>query len=102
VQKEAVLGARRSVVTVEEVVEALTPRAQAVVLPCWTVDYVAHVPGGAHPSYALGYSQRDNDYYVAWDAISRDRERFLRWLKTDVFGAPDPPGPAGPGAGEEE
>ena len=61
-----------------------------------------HAPGGAHPSYALGYSQRDNDYYVAWDPISRDRERFLRWLKTDVFGAPDPPGLAGPGAGGEE
>src|SRR5215472_860878 len=101
VQKEAVLGARRSVVTVEEIVDVLAPRAQAVVLPSWTVDYVAHVPGGAHPSYALGYSQRDNDYYVAWDAISRDRERFLRWLKTDVFGAPDPPGLAGAGAGEE-
>jgi glutaconate CoA-transferase subunit A len=102
VQKEAVLGARRSVVTVEEIVGALTPRAQAVVLPSWTVDYVARVPGGAHPSYALGYSQRDNDYYVAWDAISRDRERFLRWLKTDVFGAPDPPGLAGPGTAGEK
>jgi len=96
-----VLGARRSVVTVEEIVDVLAPRAQAVVLPSWTVDYVAHVPGGAHPSYALGYSQRDNDYYVAWDAISRDRERFLRWLKTDVFGAPDPAGLAGARAGEE-
>jgi glutaconate CoA-transferase subunit A len=101
VQKEAVLGARRSLVTVEEIVDVLAPRAQAVVLPSWTVDYVAPAPGGAHPSYALGYSQRDNDYYVAWDAISRDRERFLRWLKTDVFGAPDPRGLAGAGAGEE-
>src|SRR5215467_14100286 len=88
-------------ITVEEIVDVLAPRAQAVVLPSWTVDYVAHAPGGAHPSYALGYSQRDNDYYVAWDAISRDRERFLRWLKTDVFGAPDPLGLAGAGAGEE-
>jgi glutaconate CoA-transferase, subunit A len=101
VQKEAVLGARRSVVTVEEIVDVLAPRAQAVVLPSWTVDYVARVPGGAHPSYALGYSQRDNDYYVAWDAISRDRERFRWWLKTEVLGAPDPPGLAGAGAGEE-
>jgi glutaconate CoA-transferase subunit A len=101
VQKEAVLGARRSVVTVEEVVDELAPRAQAIVLPSWTVDYVAHAPGGAHPSYALGYSQRDNDYYVAWDAISRDRERFLSWLKTDVFGAPDPAGLASAAAGEE-
>jgi glutaconate CoA-transferase, subunit A len=100
VQKEAVLSARRSVVTVEEIVDVLAPRPQAVVLPAWTVDYVAHAPGGAHPSYALGYSQRDNDYYVAWDAISRDRERFGRWLKTDVFGAPSA-GLASARAGEE-
>jgi glutaconate CoA-transferase subunit A len=85
VQKEAVLAARRSVVTVEEIVDELTPRPGALVLPSWTVDYVAAAPGGAHPSYALGYSQRDNDFYVAWDAISRDRERFGRWLETDVF-----------------
>jgi glutaconate CoA-transferase subunit A len=101
VQKEAVLGAQRSVVTVEEIVDELAPRAQAIVLPSWTVGYVAHVPGGSHPSYALGYSQRDNDYYVAWDAISRDRERFLSWLKTDVFGASSPAGLASARAGEE-
>ncbi len=80
VQKEAVLASRRSVVTVEEIVDSLDPRPGAVVLPGWAVSYVAHVPGGAHPSYALGYGARDNDYYVAWDAISRDRESFTRWL----------------------
>jgi glutaconate CoA-transferase subunit A len=41
---------------------------------------VAPAPGGAHPSYALGYSVRDNDYYLAWDAIGRDRGTFARWL----------------------
>jgi glutaconate CoA-transferase, subunit A len=87
VQKEAVLSARRSVVTVEEIVDVLVPQPQALVLPAWTVDYVAHVPGGAHPSYALGYSQRDNDFYVAWDEISRERDRFTQWLETDVFDA---------------
>ena len=75
VQKEAVLASQRSVVTVEEIVDSLDPRPGAVVLPTWTVSYVAQVPGGAHPSYALGYSVRDNDYYVAWDAIGRDRTR---------------------------
>ena len=84
VQKEAVLGARRAVVTVEEIVPGLRPEPGAIVLPGWTIDYIAHAPGGAHPSYALGYSQRDNDFYVAWDAISRERDSFLRWLETDV------------------
>jgi glutaconate CoA-transferase subunit A len=85
VQKEAVLAAERSVVTVEEIVGELDPRPGAVVLPAWTVTYVALAPGGAHPSYALDYSVRDNDYYVAWDAISRDREAFTRWLDTEVY-----------------
>jgi glutaconate CoA-transferase subunit A len=56
------------------------------VLPTWAVGYVALAPGGAHPSYALGYSVRDNDFYVAWDAISRDRETFGRWLGEHVLG----------------
>ncbi|HEX9032693.1 MAG TPA: CoA-transferase [Streptosporangiaceae bacterium] len=87
VQKEAVLAARRAVVTVEEIVDVLEPRAGAVVLPAWTVSYVAAVPGGAHPSYALDYSARDNDFYVAWDAISRDRVTFEAWLDDHVHGA---------------
>ena len=88
VQKEAVLASQRSIVTVEEVVDDLEPRPGAVVLPAWTVSYVAQVPGGAHPSYALGYSVRDNDYYVAWDAIARDREAFTRWLDESVYAVP--------------
>ena len=60
-QKEAVLSAKHSVATVEEIVASLDPRPGAVVLPSWTVSYVAHVPGGAHPSYALDYTERDND-----------------------------------------
>jgi glutaconate CoA-transferase, subunit A len=94
VQKEAVLSAQRSVVTVEEIVDELDPRPGAIVLPSWVVDYVAEVPDGSHPSYALGYSVRDNDFYQAWDAISRDRERFQRWLADEVFGSD-----AGPLAG---
>ncbi|MBP2479021.1 glutaconate CoA-transferase subunit A [Crossiella equi] len=81
VQKEAVLAATRSLVTVEEVVDELTPVPGAVVLPSWAVTAVAAVPGGAHPSYAQGYSERDNSFYSDWDAISRDRDRFGEWLE---------------------
>jgi glutaconate CoA-transferase subunit A len=91
VQKETVLASARSIVTVEEVVETLEPRPGAVVLPTWAVDYVAEVPGGAHPSYAQGYSDRDNAYYQAWDPVGRDREKFTQWLDDVVrAGAPDP------------
>jgi glutaconate CoA-transferase subunit A len=85
VQKEAVLAARTAVVTVEEIVDELDPRPGAVVLPSWTVGYVALAPGGAHPSYAMGYTTRDNDFYVAWDKISRDRDTFTRWLDEHVY-----------------
>jgi glutaconate CoA-transferase subunit A len=88
VQKEAVLASGRSVVTVEEIVDELDPRPGAVVLPSWTVSFVARVPNGSHPSYALGYSVRDNDYYVAWDAIARDRDTFTRWLDEQVYPVP--------------
>jgi glutaconate CoA-transferase, subunit A len=87
VQKEAVLAAARSVVTVEEIVDVLEPLPGAIVLPSWVVSYVAQVPGGAHPSYAQDYSVRDNDFYVAWDAISRDRDAFAAWLDEHVHAA---------------
>jgi glutaconate CoA-transferase subunit A len=80
VHKEVVLGSARSLVTVEEIVDELTPMPGAVVLPSWTVTRVAHVPDGARPSYAMGYSDRDNDYYQQWDKISRDRSAFGEWL----------------------
>jgi glutaconate CoA-transferase subunit A len=85
IQKEAVLSARRSLVTVEEIVPELEPRPGAVVLPSWAITLVAAVPGGSRPSYALGYYERDNDAYVRWDAVSRDRETFLAWMGQNVL-----------------
>ena len=88
VQKEAVLGARKSVVTVEEIVEDfgdISPNA--CLLPSWTVTAIAHVPGGAHPSFAHGYSKRDNAYYKKWDAIAREREGFRQWMEENVINA---------------
>ncbi|SCE96361.1 CoA transferase subunit A [Micromonospora haikouensis] len=85
VQKEAVLAARRSLVTVEEFVDELTPVPGQVVLPGWAITAVARVPGGAHPSYTQGYSVRDNDFYRDWDAISRDRDTFRAWIARHVL-----------------
>lgn len=88
VQKEAVLAASRAIVTVEEVVDELSDRC-TVVLPSWTIDAVCEVPGGAHPSYALGYSVRDNAFYQAWDAIARDRDVFTAWIAEHVLATSD-------------
>jgi glutaconate CoA-transferase subunit A len=85
VQKEAVLASKRSVVTVEEIVDELPERSlNAVVLPHWTVGYVAEVPGGAFPSYAQGYYPRNNSFYKQWDEIARERKTFQAWMKENV------------------
>ena len=89
VQKEAVLASTRTIVTVEEIVDELEPRPGAIVLPAWVVDAVCLAPRGAHPSYAHGYYDRDNDFYVAWDAISRERDRFLEWMRRHVLETAD-------------
>jgi len=86
IQKQVVLAAKRSLVTVEEIVDDFGARSpNAVILPGWTVGAIACVPGGAHPSYAHGYYKRDNAYYKAWDAISRERDGFLAWMKANVL-----------------
>jgi len=87
VQKEAVLAAKRSVVTVEEIVDDLDAHPNACVLPGWAVTAICLVPGGAHPSYAHGYYSRDNASYIAWDKIAADRDTFFAWMKDNVFDA---------------
>jgi glutaconate CoA-transferase subunit A len=78
------------VVTVEEVVDELDLRGPSpCVLPSWTVDAIAEVPRGSHPSYSMGYTVRDNNFYTKWDAISRDRDLFHRWMERYVTGAED-------------
>ena len=89
VQKEAVLAAQRAIVTVEEIVDELRPWPNACVLPHWVVTAVCHEPGGAHPSYAQGYSDRDNRFYAEWDTIARSRETFAAWMKRHVLDTED-------------
>src|SRR5438105_2015639 len=86
VQKEAVLAARRSIITVEEIVHEFGSRSfNAVILPSWTVGAIVAVPGGAYPSYAQGYYKRDNAFYIAWDKVARERETFLAWMRANVI-----------------
>jgi glutaconate CoA-transferase subunit A len=86
VQKEVVLASKRSIVTVEEIVEDFGPRSfNAVILPAWTAGAIVEVPGGAYPSYAQGYYKRDNAFYISWDKIARERETFLAWMKANVL-----------------
>jgi glutaconate CoA-transferase, subunit A len=89
VQKEVVLAAARSIVTVEELVTELEPKPGGITIPAWAIGAVSLAPGGAHPAYAHGYYGRDNDFYQRWAAISRDRDAFTGWLERHVLGTGD-------------
>ena len=86
------LAAERVLVTVEEVVETLESVPGQVVLPSRVIDAVSPASGGAAPSYAHGYYERDNAAYKAWDEIGRDREAFTAWLAglTGTDSSPEP------------
>jgi glutaconate CoA-transferase, subunit A len=86
VQKEAVLAAQRSLVTVERVVDELELKPGGIVIPEWVITAVAEAPGGSRPSYSLGITDRDNDFYKFWDKMSRDRDQFAEWMKENVLG----------------
>jgi glutaconate CoA-transferase subunit A len=88
-QKEAVLAAKRSIVTVEEIVDKLDAPMNAVVLPTWVVTAVCEVKGGAFPSYAHGYYPRNNSFYKQWDGIAKDRDTFLAWIDKHIYGTKD-------------
>jgi len=87
--REAALAARCLLVTVEEQVERLDAPPNAAILPHWLISAVSIVPGGAHPSYAAGCYDRDNRFYLEWDAISRERDRFERWMREYVLESAD-------------
>ena len=89
VQKEAVLAAKKAIVTVEEIVDDLNAWPNACILPHWILSAVCCVPGGAAPSYAHGYYERDNRFYLAWDVIAKNREIFQNWIKTHIRGTND-------------
>ncbi|WP_058910551.1 CoA transferase subunit A [Entomohabitans teleogrylli] len=89
VQKEAVLAAKKVIITVEEVVDVLRPAINQVVLPGWVIDAICEIPGGAFPSYAQGYYTRDNAFYQQWDAIARDRDRFRDWMQKHIMETAD-------------
>lgn len=90
-QKEAAFAAERVIVVVEELVDEAVIRADPnrTIIPGRIVDAVVVEPFGAHPSFAQGHYDRDNTFYVDWDAIARDPERTAAWLAEWVHGVAD-------------
>ena len=91
VQKEAAFASRRVVVVVEELVDEAAIRADPnrTLIPGLAVDAVVVEPWGAHPSYAQGYYDRDNEFYIAWEPMSRDPSALARYLDEFVYGVGD-------------
>ena len=91
VQKEAAFASERVIVVCEELVDESVIRADPnrTIIPGMIVDAVVVEPWGAHPSYAQGYYDRDNAFYVAWEGISRDAVKLRAWLDEWVFGVGD-------------
>jgi glutaconate CoA-transferase subunit A len=91
VQKEAAFASKRVVVVVEELVDESVIRQDPnrTLIPGLQVDAVVVEPWGAHPSYAQGYYDRDNDFYKAWDEIAREESSFKKYLDEFVYGVKD-------------
>jgi glutaconate CoA-transferase subunit A len=91
VQKEVAFAAERVIVVVEEMVDEAVIRSDPnrTAIPGLVVDAVVHQPYGAHPSYAQGYYDRDNRFYLEWDRISREEASTQAWLDEWVYGVED-------------
>jgi len=91
VQKEVAFAAARVIVVVEEIVDEQVIRSDPnrTIIPDLVVDAVVHEPFGAHPSYVQGYYDRDNEFYLRWDEISRDEAATQAWLEEWVYGVRD-------------
>ena len=90
-QKEVAFAAKKVILTAEEIVPESVIRSDPnrTMIPGFIVSAVCHVPHAAHPSYAQGYYDRDNEFYLAWDKISENPETVKQYLDEWVYGLPD-------------
>ena len=87
VQKEAAFAARNTIVVAEEIVPESVIRSDPnrTLIPGMIVDALVHEPFGCHPSYAQGYYDRDNDFYVRWRELSKDIDKFNSYLDEWIY-----------------
>lgn len=90
-QKEAAFASKKVIIVAEEIVETSLIRRDPnrTLIPGIRVSHVVHEPWGCHPSYAQGYYDRDNEFYVAWEDISRDPKSYQDYLNEFVRSCPD-------------
>jgi glutaconate CoA-transferase subunit A len=90
-QKEVAFAAKKVILTAEEIVDEAVIRSDPnrTLIPGFIVSAVCQIPHAAHPSYAQGYYDRDNEFYLAWDKISESPELVRQYLDEWVFGVKD-------------
>lgn len=90
-QKEAAFAARKVILTAEEIVDESVIRSDPnrTLIPSIVVDAICHVPYSCHPSYAQGYYDRDNEFYLQWDKISESADAVKNYLDEWVYGVED-------------
>jgi glutaconate CoA-transferase subunit A len=90
-QKEVAFASKKVIIVAEEIVDTSVIRSDPnrTLIPGILVDHVVHEPWGCHPSYAQGYYDRDNEFYVKWEEISRDPKTYQDYLNEFVFGVKD-------------
>ena len=90
-QKEAAFAAKKVILTTEEIVDESVIRSDPnrTMIPSIVVSAVCHVPFACHPSYAQGYYDRDNEFYLAWDKISESADSVKEWMDEWVYGVKD-------------
>ena len=91
VQKEAAFASRNTIVVAEEIVseDFIRSDPNRTLIPGMIVSAVVHEPFGCHPSYAQGFYDRDNDFYVRWRDVSQNEELFNKYLEEWVYGVRD-------------
>jgi len=90
-QKEAAFAARHVILTAEEIVDAAIIRSDPnrTLIPGFVVDAVCHVPYASHPSYTQGYYDRDNNFYLTWDEVSKTKQGVQAYIDEWVLGVKD-------------
>jgi len=90
-QKEAAFAAKKVILTAEEIVDESVIRSDPnrTMIPGIVVSAVCHVPYACHPSYAQGYYDRDNEFYLAWDRISESADSVKAWMDEWVYSVKD-------------
>ena len=90
-QKEVAFASKRVIIVAEEIVDTSVIRRDPnrTLIPGILVDHVVHEPWGCHPSYAQGYYDRDNAFYVNFEEISRDPKTYQDYLGEFVYGVKD-------------